>query len=452
MSKIFSYLQSNEDSSILAVYRILFGILMFCSIIRFCLKGWIAELYIIPSYHFSYFGFEWVEPLGNSTYFLFLICAISSFCVFLGLKYRFSIIIFFLSFTYIELMDKTTYLNHYYFVSVLSFLLIFIPANASFSIDNLISKKTYSTVPKWTIDSLKLLISIVYIYAAIAKINSDWIVDAMPLKIWLSSNYDLPILGHLFQQEWVHYFMSWAGLLYDLSIPFLLFYSRTRIFGFLLVVIFHVLTKVLFPIGMFPYIMIFSALIFFSADFHRYILNILRKILNNFIKLNSEITTIGIYNIQYIKPTLIVISLFFILQFLIPFRYVLYPGELLWHEQGYRFSWRVMLVEKTGIANFKIVNNDNTSFYVDNANFLTPFQEKQMSFQADMILEYAHLLGDYYSQDSADKVQVFVDNYVSLNGRKSQRYVSSNVDLYSIKKSLKHKTWIIPLQDEIKGI
>ena len=128
MSKIFSYLQSNEDSSILAVYRIFFGILMFCSIIRFWLKGWIEELYIIPSYHFSYFGFEWVEPLGNSTYFLFLICAISSFCVFLGLKYRFSIIIFFLSFTYIELMDKTTYLNHYYFVSVLSFLLIFIPA------------------------------------------------------------------------------------------------------------------------------------------------------------------------------------------------------------------------------------------------------------------------------------------------------------------------------------
>ena len=452
MSKIFSYLQSNEDSSILAVYRILFGILMFCSIIRFWLKGWIEELYIIPSYHFSYFGFEWVEPLGDSTYFLFLICAISSLCVFLGLKYRLSIIIFFLSFTYIELMDKTTYLNHYYFVSILSFLLIFIPANASFSLDNLISKKSFSTVPKWTVDSIKLLISIVYIYAAIAKINSDWIVDAMPLKIWLSSNYDMPIIGVLFQQEWMHYFMSWAGLIYDLSIPFLLFYSKTRIFGFVLVVIFHVLTKILFPIGMFPYIMIFSALIFFSADFHKSVIKVFKMILQNFIKINQEIQTAGNYNIRCNKVTLIIVSLFFILQFLIPFRYILYPGELLWHEQGYRFSWRVMLVEKTGIANFKIVNNDGTSFYVDNANFLTPFQEKQMSFQSDMILEYAHWLGDFYSKYDNDKVQVFVDSYVSLNGRKSQRYVSNNIDLYSIKRSLKNKEWIIPLRDEIKGI
>ena len=112
-----------------------------------------------------------------------------------------------------------------------------------------------------------------------------------------------------------------------------------------------------------------------------------------------------------------------------------------------------MLVEKTGIANFKIVNPvDSTYFYVDNTKFLTPLQEKQMSFQSDMILEYAHWLGDFYSNYDNDKVQVFVDSYVSLNGRKSQRYVSNNIDLYSIKRSLKNKEWIIPLRDEIKGI
>ena len=453
MSKIFSYLHSNEDSSILAVYRIFFGLLMFVSLLRFWLKGWIDELYLLPSYHFSYLGFEWIEPLGNNTYFLFLICSISSICILLGLKYRLSIIIFFLSFTYIELMDKTTYLNHYYFISILSFLLIFIPANASFSIDNIISKRTYTNVPRWTVDSIKLLISIVYIYAAIAKLNSDWIVDAMPLKIWLSSNYDLPILGYLFQQEWVHYFMSWAGLLYDFSIPFLLYYSRTRLFGFFLVIIFHLLTKVLFPIGMFPYIMIFSSLIFFSANFHRIVINNFKAFLNRIIDLKKDIKTIDFYIIKYSKSTLIIVSLFFILQLLIPFRYLLYPGELLWHEQGYRFSWRVMLVEKTGIANFKIVNPvDSTYFYVDNTKFLTPLQEKQMSFQSDMILEYAHWLGDFYSKYDNDKVQVFVDSYVSLNGRKSQRYVSNNIDLYSIKRSLKNKEWIIPLRDEIKGI
>ena len=131
---------------------------------------------------------------------------------------------------------------------------------------------------------------------------------------------------------------------------------------------------------------------------------------------------------------------------------MLYPGELLWHEQGYRFSWRVMLVEKVGIANFKIVNKqDQTFFYVRNSNFLTPFQEKQMSFQPDFILEYAHYLGDYHGGIDNDNIQVFVDNYVTLNGRKSQRLVSDKIDLYSQKKSCKNKQWIIPLKDEIKG-
>ena len=100
-----------------------------------------------------------------------------------------------------------------------------------------------------------------------AKINSDWLIEAMPLKIWLTSKYDLPIIGEsLVHLDWFHYLMSWGGMIYDLSIPFLLLYSRTRLFAFVMVVFFHLFTVVLFPIGMFPYIMIFSALIFFSSN------------------------------------------------------------------------------------------------------------------------------------------------------------------------------------------
>ena len=111
-----------------------------------------------------------------------------------------------------------------------------------------------------------------------------------------------------------------------------------------------------------------------------------------------------------------------------------------------------MLVEKTGLANFKIVDSNNGSFfYVKNDNFLTPFQEKQMSFQPDMILEYAHYLGDYYSSSNDMDVQVFVDSYVSLNGRKSQRLIKENVDLYAEKTSFRNKKWITELSDEITG-
>ena len=254
------YINAYTDSSPLVIFRIGFGLMMLFSIIRFWSKGWIEKIYIEPSFHFTYYGFEWVKPLGDKIYILFILCAISSALIAIGLKYKLAIITFFLSFTYIELLEKTIYLNHYYFICVLSFLLIFLPLNSSFSIDNLINNKKSNSVPRWTIDSIKLMLGIVYIYAGLAKINSDWLLQALPLKIWLPSKYDLPIIGEtLMQENWVHFAMSWGGMLYDLLIPFLLLYKRTRTFAFLLVVFFHVFTRVLFPIGVFPYIMIISA-------------------------------------------------------------------------------------------------------------------------------------------------------------------------------------------------
>ena len=221
------YLNKHTDASPLVVFRILFGFMMLVSILRFWGNGWIEKLYVEPIFFFSYFGFKWVKPIDNYTYFIFIICAIASLCIAFGYRYRLAIVTFFISFTYIELMDKTTYLNHYYFISVLSFLLIFLPANAFFSADACTSKKEFKQVPRWTIDSIKFLLSIVYLYAGLSKLNSEWLQRAMPLKIWLPSKYDIPLIGNSFmQQEWFHYLMSWGGLIYDLIIPFLLIYKK----------------------------------------------------------------------------------------------------------------------------------------------------------------------------------------------------------------------------------
>lgn len=453
-NSIQTYFSRTKNAAPLAVFRILFGILMLWSIVRFAANGWISKLYIEPDFHFSYLGFEWVGPLGEWTYLLFIICGIASLFVALGFKYRISIIVFFLSFTYIELMDKTTYLNHYYFISILSFLMIFLPAHAYYSIDALRNEYLRSQeIPAWTIDSIKLLLGIVYFYAGLAKLNSDWLFEAMPLQIWLPSKYSIPLLGDLLQQTWAHYAFAWGGALYDLSIPFLLLYKRTRIFAFMMVVIFHVLTRVLFPIGMFPYIMIGSALIFFDAGLHNKILTKISEWLN----ISKSVFDNGkIYQFPKTwlrKASVGIVAVFFILQLLIPFRYLLYPGELFWTEEGYRFSWRVMLMEKAGYANFKVVNPENGQrFYVDNDQFLTEFQEKQMSFQPDFILEYAHYLEDHYQHQGIKDPEIYVESYVALNGRRSQPYVNPEVDLTEIKPSLKHRTWLLPFNDEIKGL
>ncbi|WP_428742698.1 HTTM domain-containing protein [Tenacibaculum sp.] len=446
-----NYLSRQTNSAPLAIFRVFFGIMMFFSIIRFWYHGWIETLYLQPKFHFSYYGFEWVKPLGNYTYLLFIICGFSAAFIAIGFRYRLAIITFFLSFTYIELMDKTTYLNHYYFISVLSFLLIFLPANAQFSLDAYIRKKEYLSVPKWTIDSVKLLLGVVYFYAGLAKANSDWLFRAQPLKIWLPSKYDLPFIGeNLLQQDWFFYAMSWCGMLYDLTIPFLLLWKRTRLLAFSLVVFFHVFTRVLFPIGMFPFIMIVATLIFFDASLHEKIIQIIKRIFS----ISSEkVQQVTLYEFSKAKRKIMlpIIGVLLAIQILFPWRYFLYPGELFWTEEGFRFSWRVMLMEKAGYANFKIVDGETGKFfYVNNADFLTPFQEKQMSFQPDFILEYAHYLGDHFKNEGHKNIEVYVDSFVALNGRLSQPFINPEIDLYQQKESFKHKNWILPFTDKIK--
>jgi hypothetical protein len=72
-NKIQIYLKKNTHTSPLAVFRIGFGLMMLVSIIRFWSYGWIEKLYLKPDFHFSYYGFEWVKPIGDWTYLLFIL-------------------------------------------------------------------------------------------------------------------------------------------------------------------------------------------------------------------------------------------------------------------------------------------------------------------------------------------------------------------------------------------
>ncbi len=448
------YLYKKTKTAPLAVFRFLFGILMAISIIRFWKLGWIESLYIQPKWFFTYYGFEFIKPLGVWTYFLFIIMFFSAISVALGYKYRLSIILFFLSFTYVELIDKTTYLNHYYFVSILSFLLIFLPANASFSWDAYKNKKKHFTyVPTWTIDAIKLLIGIVYVYAGLAKLNSDWLLQAQPLATWLPIKSNIPVIGPLLKLHWVHYFLSWSGMLYDICIPFLLLYKPTRKLAFVLVVIFHFLTHILFPsIGMFPLIMTFAVFIFFSAEFHQKIITFVEeKVLKLTIDKKSD--SLFIYPSSISVFIKVLVLLFFVIQLLLPWRYLAYSGELFWREEGYRFSWRVMLVEKVGYTIFTIVNpKDKTQFEIRNEDFLTNFQIKQMSFQPDFILQYAHMLRNHYIKEGIENPEIYVKSYVTLNARLSKPFINSKVNLAKEEDSFKPKNWILPFYGTIKGL
>lgn len=447
---ISHYLSQTSSAAPLVVFRMMFGLLMVASIVRFWAKGWIEELYLNPSYHFTFYGFEWVKPLGLFTYLLFAAAILFGVLLAVGLWYRLASVGFFLTFTYIELMDKSTYLNHYYFISLISFLMIFLPANCMYSVDaKRNSRLQVDRIPQWTTDSIKLMVLILYFFAGLAKINSDWLVEALPMRIWLPAKNDLPWIGTLLNQTWVAYAFSLIGCLYDLSIGFLLWKKKTRVWAYAMVVLFHLMTSVLFQIGMFPYIMIGTGLIFFSGKFHERVLQIIQKWVGG---KRSHFVGVFQYSNFSRKVTLNLFSLFFLAQFLLPFRYMLYPGELFWTEEGYRFSWRVMLMEKSGEATFLVKDQEGKLAQVNNKEFLTPLQEKMMATQPDMILEYAHFLRDHFESLGWVNPEVYADTYVSLNGRRGKRLVKPDVNLAIERESLRHKDWIENLDDEIKGL
>lgn len=446
-----TYFRNTTSAAPLAVFRLLFGLMLFGSIVRFWSKGWIAELYINPHYFFPFYGFQFVKPLGPYTYVLFAVCGLSALLVAIGFFYRVAIVSLFLSFTYIELIDKSTYLNHYYFTSMVCLLLIFLPAHAYFSVDAYRRPDLRADqVPAWCLDSLKLFVSLLYFFAGLAKLNSDWLLNAMPLRIWLPAHNDLPIIGFLFNYPWVPYVFSLFGCLYDLLIPILLWNRLARPWAYVAVVVFHGLTALLFPIGMFPYIMIVTALIFFSADFHQKIIWQLSNWLSIPDKFLSQHRAY-IYRPRQKKVVLGFLAIFFTVQFVFPLRHLLYPGELFWTEQGYRFSWRVMLMEKAGYAQFTVKDQSGHQTIVNNSNFLTPLQEKMMSTQPDMLLQYAHILRDYYTRQGFQNPAVYVDSYVALNGRLGKPLVEPTINLANKQDSFTNKEWITSFNDTIYG-
>lgn len=431
------------DSASLAAYRFLFGILMFVSILRFWANGWIDELYLEPTFHFSYWGFAWIKPwLPFWLHVHFVILATLSLWIAIGFCYRLSIILFFLGFTYVELLEKAAYLNHYYFISLLAFLMMFLPLHRSFSVDAWLRPKLKQRwVPAYVLWTLRLQVAIVYVFAGVAKLNADWLLHAQPLKIWLRAHSDMLLLGPWLAKPWLAHAMSIAGCLFDLSVPMLLLWHRSRFWAFLAVIGFHTLTGMLFPIGMFPWIMVVSASLLLSPSWPRSFLGLEKwQELKEFASLNF------IHSIPLAqKFFLTCLGIYFGWQICLPLRHHLYPGQVRWTEEGGRFAWRVMATEKVGTVVFYVRDpSTGKQWRVHPDEYLTPLQAKEMSTQPDMILQFAHHLRDMFQAQGIARVEVRADAYLTLNGRPSRRWIDSNIDLSQVKDTLAPKPWILP--------
>ena len=439
---------SPVDASSLAVFRIAFGALMCWEVLRYFRFGWVHSYFIEPPMHFKYIGFEWLQPWpGDGMYVHFAFMALMAAFVALGLWYRVSAVLFFLAYAYYFLLDQALYLNHFYLIALLSFLMALLPAHRAFSVDAWRRPSIRSdTAPAWAVWTLRAQLGIVYFFGGVAKLNGDWL-RGQPMGMWLADATDFPLVGRFFTEEWARYFFSYGGLLLDLLAVPLLLWPRTRYLAFLALVGFHLTNSQLFSIGIFPWLMIPATTIFLSPDWPR---RLLRRWVPALARTGrAAAQALPAERSQYVL--LGILGLYFAVQLLMPLRHHLYPGDVRWTTEGHRFSWMMKLNDKRAEdVRFSVTGPPRA----DGRQAVLPpspnsRQARKMTTRPDLILQYAYYLADELRKQGFDEVQVRAQSLVSLNGRPHQPLVDTAVDLAAEPRSFLPRDWILPLREPL---
>ncbi len=436
-------LRAPVDAAGLAAFRVCFGLLALISTLRFFWYGWIETFFVAPTFHFKYWGFTWVKAWPAwGMYLHFALLALLALLITVGLFYRVAIALYFVLFTYLQLIDVTLYLNHYYLVSLLALLLTFLPASATFSLDaRLRPGIARDTVPALAIQALRLQVALVYTCAGLAKLQRDWLIEAQPLGLWLTSLTDLPVIGPLLAHPLAPHLASWGGFLFDSTIAIFLAWRCTRVVAFAVVVVFHGLTALFFPIGMFPFIMIVAATVFFAPDWPRRLLARLGLLAPAAPAVAPAAPAAMFPGPRVALAGLAVLAA---VQVVLPFRYLAYGGNVLWHEQGMRFSWRVMVREKNASVTYHVrAPASGRVWEVSPGQYLRAYQERDMATQPDLIWQLAQRIGADYDRQGHGRVEVRAEAHVALNGRRAELLIDPRVDLRRVGEGLSAKPWIL---------
>ena len=446
------------DISFLVFFRIVFGGILVWEVYRYFPRGWIGRYFVDPVVNFTYYGFSWVKPWpGRGMYIHFFVLGLAAACVMVGFLYRIATPVLFVTFTYFFLLDQTRYLNHFYLVCLISFLMCFLPAERAFSLDALLRPKIRSdVVPAWTLWLLRAQVGIPYFFGGIAKLNNDWLRGGEPMRIWLSPFTRITGLGHLFGAEWVVYSFVIGGLLLDLLVVPLLLWRRTRPFAFAAAIVFNLINAVIFEIGIFPWLMLGALLIFFPPDLVRRAARAFMSPGEDFddatpsqVSARSKTGSEGHSCPPLLTSQKVVVGLlaaYFAVQLFLPLRHYLYPGNVSWTEEGHNFAWHMKLRTKVGEAVFTITDpRTGQTWTIKPADYLESHQVTKMSTKPDLLVLFAHHLADEKRREGYDDVEVRARAMVSLNGRQPQLLIDPNVDLAKEEVRLLPKPWILPL-------
>ena len=463
--RVWHWLNGVEDGASLAVFRIAFGIIVTVEAYRYLSKHWVESHFIYPSFNFPMLGLD-IEPLAAPYIFwLFYLYGLGGILISLGLFYRLGVLLFLVPFTYLFLLDKTWYLNHFYFTILLAICLLIVPAHRTWSLDalrkrGLLAPRTTGQVPRWALVLIKGQIEIMLVWAGIVKLNADWL-NGRPLNDWVPKGADGmpafldPIMQPILAHPDIGIISAWLVAALHLIGGPLLLVARLRPVVFIAYVAFHLSNHFLWNIGIFPWLAIFGSTIFFAADWPRRFLSFIFQKSKRLSAAARGITTPPVLNREKPQPVLAsLVCLWLLSQALIPLRPYFIPRDVAWTEEGHRFSWRMKLRDKEGRVQFTLVDPETGKRRkIKKSIYLTRKQNRVMTMRADMILQFAHHLRDEWAAKHNGRwPEIYADSWASLNGRPLMPMIDPTVDLSQAKWPLFGSApWITDFDDPWKN-
>jgi len=444
-----SFFQQPVDASSVIFFRIAFGVILCGWAWNYLSTGRVTRLYIQPKFHFPYGGFEWVQPLhGDWMYAPFVVLMFCAVLISAGLYYRIATLLFALGITYVFLLERTNYQNHYYLVCLISWTLAVLPLNRMVAGDvwrGVVTEQGW--IPRWVLMILQFHVALPYFYGGIAKITPDWLLG-QPMGLYLESKSAWPIVGPLFSSASAGLWFSYGGLVFDLAIVPLLIWKRTRWGAFLACIAFHLSNALLFSIHIFPWFMILATTLFFSPDWIKRLLASGKPVAKTW---DSNVATeLSVRTRDFCIVGALVLYCTFHLVW--PFRCHLYQEETSWTERGHLFSWRMMLrVKEVGIGYALRDPETGEVKNVNHSEYLDAEQSEKFGRDPQNVLSFAKFLARSNVSSSGNKPEVYALVAASLNGRKPQLMIDPNVDLARLTKEQERSgSWILPLKEPMR--
>lgn len=390
----------------LSLFRCLFGFLMIPQILH--LTPFIHELGN-SSFVFHYPYLSFIEAYSHELIdFLSSVSIISAILLALGILPRIAALLFMLSFGYLFLIDQAFYNNHYYLWCLIALLFSVIKTSSTISIFDLLKNNTKKQIDLGSYLLFGLLFSIVYFFGGIAKLTPDWLQGYPMILLTESREFPLPKETGLF--------LSYTGLFFDLSMPFLLWFKPKAWFIAVPYFIFHLSNYFIFNIGEFPIVMLAAWPIFIVISKHSF----------------SDIKKAFQTAFGRLKPTPIFLNIFFCFQLIFPLRSYFIASDVAWHRQGYNFSWRMMVNNhEAEYFQFSVEMKDkNIQYYVDFSKLLTYRQFYHAYHEPFMIWQLAQKLKtDAQTKYQCKNVSVYCNSVIKLNNRPPRALINTSIDL-----------------------